>query len=70
MGFDAVVTGFMRLIVSKINAYTTVMEQPMSANDNLETWLAQEQEIQQRLAAGPGPVWPDPNRSPARPVWK
>jgi len=27
----------------------------MSANDNLETWLAQEQEILQRLAAGPGP---------------
>jgi acyl-coenzyme A thioesterase PaaI-like protein len=31
------------------------MEKPMSANDNLETWLAQEQEIQQRMAAGPGP---------------
>jgi uncharacterized protein (TIGR00369 family) len=31
------------------------MEQPMSANDTLETWLAQEQDILQRLEAGPGP---------------
>ncbi|OGA77530.1 MAG: aromatic compound catabolic protein [Burkholderiales bacterium GWF1_66_17] len=45
----------MLLIVSTMNAYATVMEQPMSVNDNLETWLAQEQEILQRLAAGPGP---------------
>ena len=27
----------------------------MSASDTLETWLAQEQEILQRLAVGPGP---------------
>jgi uncharacterized protein (TIGR00369 family) len=31
------------------------MENPMSASDTLETWLAQEQEILQRLAVGPGP---------------
>jgi uncharacterized protein (TIGR00369 family) len=31
------------------------MEKPMSANDTIETWLAQEREILQRLERGPGP---------------
>jgi uncharacterized protein (TIGR00369 family) len=31
------------------------MEKPMSANHTLETWLAQEREILQRLEGGPGP---------------
>jgi uncharacterized protein (TIGR00369 family) len=31
------------------------MENPMSANDTLDTWLAQEREIIQRLEGGPGP---------------
>jgi uncharacterized protein (TIGR00369 family) len=31
------------------------MEKPMSANDTLDNWLAQEREILQRLERGPGP---------------
>jgi hypothetical protein len=49
----------MQIIVSATVVYANQilnpMEKPLSHNNTLETWLAEEREVMARLNAGPGP---------------